>query len=108
MPRALSPCGEPGCPTLTRHPYCPVHAPHGRARRSPTTRAQRDGTGDYERNRRIVLAGNPTCAYCSAPATTVDHVIAVSNGGTHELINLVPACRRCNSRKQARDEHRGI
>jgi 5-methylcytosine-specific restriction endonuclease McrA len=30
---------------------------------------------------------------------TVDHVLPKSKGGTRELKNLVPACRKCNSSK---------
>lgn len=45
-----------------------------------------------------------TCAYCgrSDAPLTVDHVLALSRGGRHEIENLVPACRSCNSRKNAR------
>src|SRR4051794_1485865 len=110
MSRALSPCGEPGCPTLTRQPYCPTHAPRGRARRSPTTRAQRDGTGDYERNRKVILAGRPLCVLRirggGAPATTADHIVPVAEGGTHALSNLQPACHPCNSAKGRRTGRR--
>lgn len=48
------------------------------------------------------------CSYCNQklnPFTefTVDHVVPVSRGGTHELGNLVPCCRSCNSSKSAQD-----
>lgn len=43
------------------------------------------------------------CAYCPAPATTLDHVVPVKNGGKALRGNLVPACRPCNSRKKAMD-----
>lgn len=42
---------------------------------------------------------DPQCFYCDSPATEVEHVVPVSKGGTHELSNLVPACRPCNRRK---------
>ena len=47
------------------------------------------------------------CYYCGdqlKPWETfsIDHVIPKSKGGTDELDNLVPSCRRCNSRKGAR------
>jgi len=41
------------------------------------------------------------CAYCPAPATTLDHVIPVSGGGPTVPGNLVPACVNCNSKKKA-------
>lgn len=39
------------------------------------------------------------CAYCGAPADTIDHVIPVSRGGRHEAGNVVPACPACNFAK---------
>jgi 5-methylcytosine-specific restriction endonuclease McrA len=101
-------CGHAFVPRHAQVFRCETCEPTGRDQKDPTTRAQRDGTGDYERNRAIVLAPGavtgqpPTCVYCGAPATTVDHVVAVANGGTHELSNLVPACSPCNSSKAAR------
>ena len=100
--RTCTVCGAPFAPHTRRAFQCPLHEPKGRAQRSPTTRAQRDGTGDYDRNRAIVLAGNPMCAYgCGRRATTADHRIAVANGGTNDLGNLLPACDPCNASKQA-------
>ena len=34
---------------------------------------------------------------CPNPATTADHVIPLSQGGTHDMWNLRAACRKCNS-----------
>ena len=47
------------------------------------------------------------CCYCGAEfskvrAKTIDHVIPLSGGGTHELSNLVVCCHNCNSKKGAR------
>lgn len=53
----------------------------------------------YRENRLRVLAGNPTCHYCGRPADTVDHLVEKDAGGGDEMDNLVPACKRCNSRK---------
>lgn len=47
---------------------------------------------------RLVAAG-ATCFYCSSAATTMDHVIPLSRGGTGHEGNLVPCCRRCNASK---------
>jgi 5-methylcytosine-specific restriction endonuclease McrA len=44
-------------------------------------------------------SNNTLCVYCSNLATTVDHVIPLSRGGTNFEGNLVPACRSCNSSK---------
>lgn len=40
------------------------------------------------------------CAYCDQPATEMDHVIPLSKGGLHEIMNVVPACTACNSSKR--------
>lgn len=41
------------------------------------------------------------CFYCLSPATTVDHVVPLSRGGTNYEGNLVPCCKPCNSSKCA-------
>ena len=43
------------------------------------------------------------CVYCSAPATSIDHVIPRSRGGAHAWENVVSACHRCNHLKA--DKH---
>jgi 5-methylcytosine-specific restriction endonuclease McrA len=37
------------------------------------------------------------CWRCGRPANSVDHVVAVVLGGTHDLSNLRPCCQHCNS-----------
>ncbi|WP_097063743.1 HNH endonuclease [Sphingomonas guangdongensis] len=56
------------------------------------------------------MDADPLCRYCRAegritPATVLDHVLALSLGGTNEPANLAPACRDCNARKGV-DEQR--
>jgi 5-methylcytosine-specific restriction endonuclease McrA len=43
------------------------------------------------------------CVYCAKKTKqlTQDHIVALSKGGSHTAANIVPACRSCNSRKQA-------
>ena len=55
----------------------------------------------YRRNRQTLLADNPPCYRCGKPADTADHIIEVDRGGTNEMDNLRPACRRCNSQTGA-------
>ena len=55
-----------------------------------------------ETRARIYKLFNNKCAYCGAPATTDDHVIALSQGGTDTPANIVPACNRCNCSKQSK------
>lgn len=42
------------------------------------------------------------CAYCGAPATSLDHVVPRSRGGGHTWDNVVSACSRCNHVKADR------
>lgn len=42
------------------------------------------------------------CAYCGKRAKghlTQDHITPLSQGGSHTLSNIVPACQSCNSKK---------
>ena len=43
-----------------------------------------------------------TCVYCGSSATSIDHVVPRSRGGTHTWDNVVAACRRCNHTKADR------
>ena len=56
----------------------------------------------YELARTKLLAGNPPCAWCGAPATTADHDPPLAEVG-HPHLNLVPACRRCNFGRITKD-----
>lgn len=56
---------------------------------------------------RILEKQNHKCKYCDKPFSddlppTVDHVLPLSKGGHHTAINIVAACKPCNSQKQAR------
>jgi 5-methylcytosine-specific restriction endonuclease McrA len=54
---------------------------------------------DYRRNRLAVLeAAGWRCQICGAQAATADHVLPLALGGSHDVSNLRPLCRRCNSR----------
>jgi 5-methylcytosine-specific restriction endonuclease McrA len=63
----------------------------------------------YERTRRVPYSAPAllrrdryTCAYCSRPADTVDHVVPRCQGGPTTWANTVAACRPCNARKGGR------
>ncbi len=48
------------------------------------------------------------CVYCGGPAQTWDHLVGLVqdsefNGYGHQIGNLVPCCRECNSSKGSRD-----
>ena len=95
--RTCPECGrafKPGEPRQTRCDDHDNRAP------SPSTIAARDP--EYRRNRLIVLAGNPNCHWgCGRRATSADHLVAVANGGSNALSNLVPACEPCNKSRRA-------
>jgi len=42
------------------------------------------------------------CVYCGGTATSVDHVVPRSRGGSHAWDNVVAACGRCNRLKADR------
>lgn len=47
----------------------------------------------------VMLRDKHTCAFCAGKATTIDHVIPRSRGGTNRWDNTVAACSPCNGRK---------
>lgn len=46
---------------------------------------------------KIVL--NDPCSYCGGKSETIDHIIPIAKGGTHDVTNLTGACAKCNSAK---------
>ena len=71
-----------------------------------TKRGDPRGTRAYKARRLEVLARDQwTCFYCQMPATTVDHVIPIIQGGDPIAYdNLVSCCASCNSKKGSRSE----
>ena len=72
----------------------------GKARRSDR---ERIAPGLTYTQRRALLAkwrkAGTRCVYCPALATTTDHLIPLSRGGTNYEGNLAPCCKSCNSSK---------
>lgn len=92
-------------------------------------RLRKKGDGAYESGidyKKLYAAGDGRCAICGHPcdnpsvwlswdrltwmpnAPTVDHIIALANGGTHTWDNVQLACNECNSHKGDRPYPRGI
>ncbi len=89
--------------------------------RSAYKKSHRDQYNTYDKRRRAAKKGAPIndftlaqwqamkehykyrCVYCSRKMQklTQDHLTPLSRGGSHTASNIVPACRSCNSRKQA-------
>lgn len=106
MPRLLRPCGHPGCPELSSGPYCTTHTPARKRDHRPGAR-QRGYGSEWEQIRAQVLAEEPFCRQCGAPAVEVDHVRPLRRGGTHARGNLQALCRSCHARKTARERTAG-
>jgi hypothetical protein len=48
--------------------------------------------------RAAVLAAEPRCRVCGAPAVTVDHIRRRVDGGDDSPSNLRPLCHQCHTR----------
>jgi hypothetical protein len=60
--------------------------------------------GSIVDDERLSKLAQPACAYCGASAPLVlDHLIPRATGGFDAAVNLVAACRACNSSKGACD-----
>lgn len=86
-------------PPYTNNGPCAASQPDSRP--SPSRR----GYGSiWQRTRLLKLAADPLCESCleaglEVPAAEVDHVLAISRGGTHDPDNLRSLCKPCHSRK---------
>lgn len=99
MTGVRKPCPHPGCPALVERGRCPKHA--RRDTRQRGTRQQQGYGGAWPTIRARVLLEQPGCAGCGRPATTVDHRVPLSRGGTHDRDNLQALCHSCHNRKTA-------
>lgn len=95
----------------TSSPYCPHPALAGGACREHANaklRAKRRGsiydTARWRRLRTEILNAEPTCRLCNEPATDVDHVVAIEDGGDPwDRHNLQPLCHEHHSEKTSRE-----
>jgi 5-methylcytosine-specific restriction endonuclease McrA len=88
-------CPEPGCPTITDGGRCRVHGRTSPRNHRGVPRQLRGYDRTYELARRQILIGQPRCYWgCGRMATTADHRIPLSEGGSAE--DLVPTCAPCN------------
>ena len=61
---------------------------------------------EFKEMKKLIILGQlaPLCTYCGKQITnpndfTQDHFVSKANGGTNNLSNLVPCCKRCNQEK---------
>lgn len=53
--------------------------------------------------RAILARTGGHCVYCLQPGRTIDHFVPIVRGGYHDVANVVPSCRKCNSAKHTHD-----
>lgn len=113
--RPLARCIEPGCPAFAAPGIkrCPPH--HGARSESGRSEYHRGNgyfysSAAWRRFRIWFLRRHPLCAdqSCKAPATQVDHIIPIANGGPKfEAENCQPLCHACHSRKTWKEQRNG-
>lgn len=92
-------CIECGRQAVKGRQRCEDHGGKAWAR-VPKARQAAYQSPEYKANRKVVLQGDPRCHWCKRrKAATADHVVPVSRGGSHDLSNLVPACKKCNQER---------
>jgi hypothetical protein len=86
----------------------PDHSPTLHAKRSSPPKGGsidiRPCGSRWRKLRLSILAQHPVCVYCAAygfvtASKIVDHIIALSLGGSSETENLTGCCRKCNDEK---------
>lgn len=51
----------------------------------------------------VLTVWGSRCAYCGVETTAMDHFVPISRGGAHDVNNVMPACKSCNSAKKNRE-----
>jgi len=98
--RPKHPCRHPGCGELTDGRYCLKHKADYDALRGSAN--QRGYGADWQRVRSLVIRAHPFCRQCGMPATEVDHIIAIRDGGARlDPANLQSLCHSCHMQKTA-------
>ena len=97
MPKALSPCAHPGCPSIAvAGGRCAEH----QLARTPRPSAAAQGYGhEWRKVRAEHLKHEPQCVVCGADAKIVDHIVPLKSGGTNDHANLRSMCRGCHGRR---------
>ncbi len=101
------PCRAAGCngKTTERHGYCPEHEHMAVGWNERRKGKSGRGGRPWRRKREAVLQRDRyLCQPCqingrATPATEVDHIKPVSEGGTDSMFNLVSVCRSCHQAK---------
>lgn len=82
-----------------RATYPEKQTAHNRRRRAYKANAEGNGVS-AEQWSNLLEEYNYLCAYCNGKKSLeMDHIVPLSSGGRHDLDNVVPACKSCNSSK---------
>ena len=115
--KPLKRCAEPGCPNLSPpgQRFCPPHVRHAPTalgtKRSDYHRANGwfYSSARWRKFRLWFLRRHPLCLQCKAPATQVDHIIPIVNGGAElDETNCQPLCASCHSKKTSLEQKHSI
>ena len=73
---------------------------HEQKRRQRKANAPGNGVTPEQWQKQKEPYGN-RCAYCDMVTTVsvMEHMVPLSRGGDHDICNVIPACRRCNAKK---------
>lgn len=103
--RPAKPCGHPGCSGFKP---CAEHPPIPWDHRGKTA-AQRGYDAEWQRFRARHLRLHPRCVDCGRPASEVDHVRPLSEGGARlDHANAASRCGACHGDKTKRDHARRL
>lgn len=73
-----------------------------------TTTARGYGAKWQRLSAAVLRRDHHICRYCGGHATTTDHIVPKSKGGTDTWENLVACCRSCNGSKGNRSAPKPI
>ena len=93
MKRPCLVCGAPSDGSR-----CERHATGGWSAWRPMRPANSYGSA-WRTLRAVVLAEEPRCRLCGAPASEVDHILNRAAGGSDNRSNLRSICQRCHRSK---------
>ena len=111
--KPLRPCGQPGCPELTRDGYCDKHKRQTQRDydRQRGTAAQRGYGSRWQKASKGFLRANPLCVYCLKagdlrPSEVTDHIIPHKGdmGLFWDRSNWQALCKRCHDAKTATED----
>lgn len=93
MTAVLTLCSVAGCPSLTDKGMCAGH-------RAAKSNARGSSGWERQAERNAYLAMHPFCVICNQPATVMDHIVRIVDGGAREESNYQSLCKQCDDRKQ--------